>query len=597
MKSMILRACTALFFMAIVVAVAYTVPHPSQTAITASALTSPAFAHQQTVAQLLEPTPLPEADVVSPTDSTDPTPATLIELSPILYQQNALAVVNFKATWGNKSANIATMTDYIYEADAQGAQMIVFPEMALIGYSANSDSETWDYQMPVAYAETTAGTTATTFSALAQELDLWIIYGGTETYSSTQAYNAAFICSPDGSVETYRKIAPVEGDWCLAGSAPLVIDAGDLGRIGIGICYDTYSHPELGEYYTSQGCDLYVNLTASSVNYSADNEDAWLWYYTSRLESLAAQSGLYVASANLVGSCGGYVFPGGSAFVTPNTAMEVTTGEEGIVYNQAMDDLPSLTINATTYSQWYADIAATSYNPKYSYTSAKSPTVYLADTTATLVSTIHQAGAQGVDILLYPSEDFITQPIPGTTTRTLSNYAVTYEMYILFTMTEILDSGEEVDAVAILSPDGTITSHQVDSPVILDTPWGSLGVALGDELYNNPLLSRYYGAMGCKGMLHIGFTAPTTWQLETILGVYGSRDGLAIATCTPTQSHLVTIFHNQSGDQAINWETGAAVDWTAVTEPTLWNLEDTGFSITYFNAERSAQWFDSGAES
>lgn len=591
MKSMIYRGCTALFFIAIVVVVTSIVPHPTQSAVVPATLTTPAFSIDQSVAELIEPTPLPTGDTTLPTTTADPAPATLIEIAPIRYEQNTLAVVNFQATWGDPAANIASMTDYIYEAATQGAKLIVFPELAVTGYTASDDSDTWDYQMPIAYAQTTSGSTATTFSALAQELDMWIIYGATETYSSTQAYNAAFICSPDGSVETYRKIAPVEGAWCQAGSEPLVIDAGDLGRIGIGICIDTYCHPELGQYYASQGCDLFVNLTASSVYYSQSNDDAWLWYYTSRLESLAAQSGLYIASANLVDSCGGYDFPGGSAFVTPNTTATVTTGDAGIVYSQIMDDLPSLIINTDTYSTWYADIAALSSNPKYSDSSAKAPTVYLADTSQSLVATIHQAGADNVDILLYPSVDYITQTIPGTTTITLSNYAVNYNMYILFTMTQRLDTGETVEAVAIICPDGTITSHQVDSPVILTTPWGDLGVALGDTLYTNPLLSRYYGAMGCKGILHIGATAPTSWQIETILDVYGGRDGLAIATCTPTQSYLVSIFHNQAGDQSIDWLTGSATQWQAVTAPTTWDLSNTGFAVTYFNAERYAQWF------
>ena len=102
------------------------------------------------------------------------------------------------------------------------------------------------------------GATASHFAKIADEDDMWIIYGATETIEkdgkvdTKHAYNSAFVCSPDGEVTTYQKITPVEGSWCTSGETPVIIDAGEYGKLGISILLYTYSTPELEKYYYSQ---------------------------------------------------------------------------------------------------------------------------------------------------------------------------------------------------------------------------------------------------------------------------------------------------------------------------------------------------------
>ena len=72
---------------------------------------------------------------------------------------------------------------------------------------------------------------ASHFAKIADEDDMWIIYGATETIEkdgkvdTKHAYNSAFVCSPDGEVTTYQKITPVEGSWCTSGETPVIIDS------------------------------------------------------------------------------------------------------------------------------------------------------------------------------------------------------------------------------------------------------------------------------------------------------------------------------------------------------------------------------------
>ena len=43
------------------------------------------------------------------------------------FSENELGVVNFETTWGDKKANIASMDEYIEEADKKGVKVFSFP--------------------------------------------------------------------------------------------------------------------------------------------------------------------------------------------------------------------------------------------------------------------------------------------------------------------------------------------------------------------------------------------------------------------------------------------------------------------------------------
>lgn len=581
---------SAIVLCSICLATVVSIPHPSQQAQTLATTEETAL-----VLPVADPAPDTDTDV----DVTSEPIASLIPdfttLPTHLYEAGALGAVNFQSVWGDKEANIASMTEYIIQAADQGVQLLVFPEMCVTGYVLCDDPELWDYQMPIAFAESVDGPTAATFSALAQQYDMWIVYGATETAPGNQAYNAAFVCGPDGSVETYRKIAPVEGAWCAGGDTPLIVDAGDLGRIGIGICYDTYAHPELSQYYQAMDCDLYINLTASMVNYTDEYQAAWLWYYSARLESILYQTDMAIISANLVDSCSWRDFPGGSVIADDDSAFDVITQTPGLIVNQTAlgyYDAPTVSSGATPgqIASWYEAIAQVSNNPKYDYTSSASPTVALAQSAWDDLSAFSQA-----DILLLPDTGAV-QPIPGSLTQSLSQLAQAQQQYILCAMTQLtLEEDTSITytpVIAIVSPDGTVTTHQTEQTTLLQTPWGTFGVTLGQEIYTTPTLVRYYSAMGCKGILHIATDAPTDFQVDTILSTYVHRDGLAIASCSPDASYLLTPYHTSSGIESVDWSTGSAVDIdTNAPLVKRWSLQDTGFSISYFNATVYAQWF------
>lgn len=258
------------------------------------------------------------------------------------YQNSiVIGVVNFHSEWGDKAANIEQMKTYIEEASTHGVNILVFPELALTGYS---DEEKRDgaylnglrknEKMHVQLAETVPSldplASSNQIAGLCEKYNMYVVYGLPERDPSNDTvYNAAAIISPSGVEGTYRKINPIEPEtsWCVAGSDPFVLDT-KWGPIGISICYDTYAYPELSRYYGAKGCKLILNPTASSKAYGGASNDMtkWFWYYTNRLEGVVNTNGLYIASANLIGeetapidrTIADNTFPGGSVIVGPS---------------------------------------------------------------------------------------------------------------------------------------------------------------------------------------------------------------------------------------------------------------------------------------
>ncbi len=421
------------------------------------------------------------------------------------FAANELGVVNFEATVGDKGKNIASMEQYIAEADEKGVKILVFPEMCVTGYVASSDPNSEEYKWAVDSAEPLDGPTAQKFAEIADEDDMWIIYGATQTIENDNehAYNSAFVCSPEGDVTAYQKITPVEGSWCVPGETPVIIDAGEYGKLGISICFDTYSTPELERYYSAMGCNILVNPTATGGGWSVNNMENWEEYYKLRLESIASRDGFTILSSDLVGKDGD--FPGGSVILngefsgvhyyageetsdgSKTNNAKIITGEAGVLTNTVAltattgTTCSNIDFNPEMYAQLYKELAdkvksgeslsykAVSDGPKVATVNMTGYWGNKSKTLAKMIDYIEEAGEQGVNILVFPEtvlsgygylepdqdpfyhkygvsmQVYTAETIPGPSTETLSEYAKKYNMYIIFGMTEKDESGSIYD--------------------------------------------------------------------------------------------------------------------------------------------------------
>ncbi|THF74153.1 carbon-nitrogen hydrolase family protein [Cohnella fermenti] len=221
-----------------------------------------------------------------------------------------VATVNFNAEWGNKAGNLARMKGYIRAAGERGANIILFPETALTGYNVKGES----IEMQLADAETVPGPAANELAELSIKYGVYVVVGMPERDAATgDVYNSALAAGPQGLIGTYRKIHPAgkESMWAKKGSEPLLFDT-PWGPVGVGICYDTYSFPELFRYYAALGSRLYLNPTAVS------DVHGWKEYYYTLLKARVLENGSFLVSANLVGPDKDLQFPGGSLIVGPS---------------------------------------------------------------------------------------------------------------------------------------------------------------------------------------------------------------------------------------------------------------------------------------
>lgn len=263
-----------------------------------------------------------------------------------------IAVVNMQPVWGDKAANTAKMVKLAEEAATLGAKMIVFPEMALTGYAMEQGDVKRADRMQVKLAETQDGEAAQVMSAAAKKLGAYIAYGYPQKLGDApdEVYNSVLVSGPDGIIGSYQKIHPFGSEvvWCKTGTEPFLFDT-PWGKVGVSICYDTYNYPELSRFYAASGARLILNPTATSWAYYsakypeadglpvndgmpyADNNHAWANRFKGRIEATVIQSGVYVASSDLVGAekqadgtFMGTAFPGGSCVVGPSTDAEGT---------------------------------------------------------------------------------------------------------------------------------------------------------------------------------------------------------------------------------------------------------------------------------
>ncbi|WP_198676228.1 nitrilase family protein [Kribbella monticola] len=144
------------------------------------------------------------------------------------------AVVQFEAVPDHPEANLSTVRRLAGQAVADGAQLVVFPEMCLLGY--------WHLRRhPEArlreLAETRSGPSITAVRALARELGAGLGVGWLES-DGGRLFNAYAVCLPDGAVHVHRKLHAFEHEAISSGDAFTVFDTPWQAKVGVLICWD-----------------------------------------------------------------------------------------------------------------------------------------------------------------------------------------------------------------------------------------------------------------------------------------------------------------------------------------------------------------------
>lgn len=193
------------------------------------------------------------------------------------------------------------------QAQAQGAELLVCPEMSLTGYAIGAERV-------AALAEPADGPLAQAVAAIAQQHGLAIVYGYPERHpEGARPFNAVQFVDADGrALSQYRK-THLFGDMDRAQFSP-----GDAGaqvfvwhgwRLGLLICYDV-EFPETVRALALQGVDAVLVPTANMLGY--DQVPALL------LPARAYENRVALAYANACGDEGTLHYGGLSTIVQAN---------------------------------------------------------------------------------------------------------------------------------------------------------------------------------------------------------------------------------------------------------------------------------------
>jgi predicted amidohydrolase len=221
-----------------------------------------------------------------------------------------VACVQFEPVIGDVAGNLAAMEKRIRAAHAEGAAIIVLPELADSGYVFNDLAEVGRLASPIP-----DGKSSQHLIALARELGVHIVSGLAERDGET-FYNSAIICGPKGYIGKFRKLHLWNREKLFFKPGDLGLPVFDtaIGKIGIAICYDGW-FPEIFRQMTLNGAEL-VCIPTNWV--PIPGQDRSMEPMANILHKAAAHSNaIYIACADRIGVERGQHFIGASLIIGP----------------------------------------------------------------------------------------------------------------------------------------------------------------------------------------------------------------------------------------------------------------------------------------
>jgi predicted amidohydrolase len=242
-----------------------------------------------------------------------------------------LACINFSCIWGDKRRNLERMKEFTHEAAKIGCNLIVFPELALVGYECEEDiAKTGICKMHRELAETVPGPCTLEMARLASELNVYVLFGMAERDRINKGvyYNSVAVIGPEGVMGSYRKLhlagPPVATETiCFKPGKTVNIWETRYGPIGVLICYDFWYFPELARIMVLRGAKILINSAASTAGPGKE------LFIVQQTGARATENLVFAASANLAGQGKSKSFYGHSTIAGPNWEQRAYIYAEG----------------------------------------------------------------------------------------------------------------------------------------------------------------------------------------------------------------------------------------------------------------------------
>ncbi|HTX18362.1 MAG TPA: nitrilase-related carbon-nitrogen hydrolase [Bacteroidota bacterium] len=225
-----------------------------------------------------------------------------------------IAVAQIDSAVGNLAKNVQRHVTFIKRAIAGHAEIIVFPELSLTGYSLKDLN--WDVAVRV--------DSPSPFKELVKlSREITIIAGGVEEGENFGLFNTAFVFEDGEIYSGHRKVYPPtygmfeEMRYFSPGNRVRSFRS-KHGRLGILICEDLW-HMSLPYILASEGAEIIIGLAASPTRMSgAEKELPTAVVNAEHHKTYARLLSSYLVFANRVGIEDGVNFWGGSKIVDPS---------------------------------------------------------------------------------------------------------------------------------------------------------------------------------------------------------------------------------------------------------------------------------------
>jgi NAD+ synthase (glutamine-hydrolysing) len=213
------------------------------------------------------------------------------------------------ATVGDIAGNAERIRVGVNAARDAGADLVLFPELALTGYPPED----------LLLREHFLRDTDSALRALAREVRGLTAIVGFPEHSSASVYNSAAVLADGAVTAVYRKFhLPNYGvfderRYFTHGTEPLVVDVGAC-RVGVTVCEDLWTPGTPASDEAAAGAGLIANISASPYHAGKGAERERLF------AARARESNAYVAFCGLVGGQDELVFDGHSFVLDPTGA-------------------------------------------------------------------------------------------------------------------------------------------------------------------------------------------------------------------------------------------------------------------------------------
>lgn len=226
----------------------------------------------------------------------------------------AVALGQMEVQLGQPALNVARAANMAAQAVAQGADLLLLPELWSTGY---------DLERAALHASTvTEGVFAQT-AVLAQQHHLAIVGSCLADLGEGRVGNTAVYLDADGRLQaTYSKthlFRLMQEEQYLTPGNSLTLVQSSWGPMGLAICYDL-RFPELFRHYALAGARL--------ILLPAEWPQPRLAHWRTLLRARAIENQLFVVACNRVGTAKGQTFFGHSCVIDPWGETILEMGEE-----------------------------------------------------------------------------------------------------------------------------------------------------------------------------------------------------------------------------------------------------------------------------